>query len=152
MWYAKFILEWSCFSEFKLLVLVFSDKRGFFHLKIPAYWIHKFHMINSKKYFKLSIKSFATMRLLLFIIWMPSIQISIYETTSLSTDLKPFLLYLKWISHQCRRVTRGGGEFSPALFQKLEKSALILGKYALIVVIYGLNFSFKMHFFKCFQE
>ena len=31
---------------------------------------------------------------------------------------------------QCRRVTRGGkeGEVSPALFQKLEKSALIWGK------------------------
>ena len=47
-----------------------------------------------------------------------------------------------------RRVTRGGrgGEVSPALFQKLEKSALILGKNALIVVIYGLNFLFKMQF------
>ena len=38
-----------------------------------------------------------------------------------------------------RRVTRGveGGEVSPALFQKLEKSALICQKNALIVVIYG---------------
>ena len=43
------------------------------------------------------------------------------------------------------RVTRGGrGEVSPALFRNLEKSALILGKNALITVIYGLNFSFKM--------
>ena len=43
------------------------------------------------------------------------------------------------------RVTRGGGrEVYPALFQKLEKSALIWGKNALIVVIYGQNFSFKM--------
>ena len=39
----------------------------------------------------------------------------------------------------CRRVTRGGreGEVSPALFRKLEKSALIWGKNVLIVVIYG---------------
>ena len=43
-----------------------------------------------------------------------------------------------------RRVTREGGgeggergEVSPALFQKLEKSTLICGKNALIVVIYG---------------
>ena len=49
-----------------------------------------------------------------------------------------------------RRVTRGGEEeeVPPALFQKLEKSALILGKNALIVVIYGLNFSFKMQFLR----
>ena len=47
-----------------------------------------------------------------------------------------------------RRVTRGGrgGEVSPVLFQKLEKSALIWGKNALVVVIYGLNFLFKMQF------
>ena len=40
---------------------------------------------------------------------------------------------------KCRRVTRGGDvkEVSPALFQKLEKSALVLGKNALIVVIYA---------------
>ena len=31
----------------------------------------------------------------------------------------------------------GKGEVSPALFQKLEKSPLIWGKNALIVVIYG---------------
>ena len=31
----------------------------------------------------------------------------------------------------------GGGEVSPALFQKLEKGALIWGKTALIVVICG---------------
>ena len=43
------------------------------------------------------------------------------------------------------RVTRGErGEVSPALFRNLKKSALILGKNALITVIYGLNFSFKM--------
>ena len=41
-----------------------------------------------------------------------------------------------------KRVTRGEeGLVSPALFQKLRKSALILGKNALIVVIYVLNFS-----------
>ena len=43
------------------------------------------------------------------------------------------------------RVTRGErGDVSPALFRNLEKIALILGKNALITVIYGLNFSFKM--------
>ena len=51
-----------------------------------------------------------------------------------------------------RRVTGGGeGEVSPALFQKLEKSALILGKNALIVVIYRLNFSFKMQFLRVYR-
>ena len=54
------------------------------------------------------------------------------------------------IAADIRRVTRAGqgGEVSSALFQKLETSALILGKNALIVVIYGLNLSFKMHFLK----
>ena len=37
-----------------------------------------------------------------------------------------------------------GWEDYPALFQKLKKSALILRKNVLIVVIYKLNFSFKM--------
>ena len=39
----------------------------------------------------------------------------------------------------CRRVTRGGEgvEAFPTLFQKLEKSAIIWRKNALIVVIYG---------------
>ena len=37
-----------------------------------------------------------------------------------------------------------GGKVYPALFQKLKKSALILRKNVLIVVIYKLNFSFKM--------
>ena len=46
-----------------------------------------------------------------------------------------------------RRVTREGrGEVSPALFQNLKKSALILGKNALTRFIYGFNFSFKMLF------
>ena len=39
-------------------------------------------------------------------------------------------------------------EVSPALFWKLEKIALILGNNALIAVIYGLNFSFKVQFLK----
>ena len=38
----------------------------------------------------------------------------------------------------------GGG----VLFQKLEKSAPILGKDALIVVNYELNFSFEMQFLR----
>ena len=43
---------------------------------------------------------------------------------------------------------RGGGlgEVSPALFPELAKSALALEKNDLIVVIYELNFSFKMQF------
>ena len=48
-----------------------------------------------------------------------------------------------------RRVTREGrGKVCPALFQELEESTLILGKNALIVVIYGLNFLFKMQFLR----
>ena len=52
-----------------------------------------------------------------------------------------------------RCVTRGGegGEDSPAPFQKLEKSALILEKNALIVSILGLISHFKCGF-KSFQE
>ena len=38
------------------------------------------------------------------------------------------------------------GEVSPALSWKLGKSALILRKSVLILVIFGLNFSFKMQF------
>ena len=47
-----------------------------------------------------------------------------------------------------RRVTRegDGGEVSPAIFQNLKKSVLILGKNALTSFIYGFNFSFKMLF------
>ena len=46
-----------------------------------------------------------------------------------------------------RRVTRRmRGEVSPALFQNLKKSALILEKNALTSFIYGYNFSFKMLF------
>ena len=54
-----------------------------------------------------------------------------------------------------RRVTRGGEkglgegeEVSSAFFQKLEKSAPFLGKNALIVVICGLTFSFKIQVLK----
>ena len=45
-----------------------------------------------------------------------------------------------------RRVTRGGRgvEVSPALFQDLKKSALILGQNTIIRFIYRFNFSFKM--------
>ena len=46
-----------------------------------------------------------------------------------------------------KRVTRGG-EVPPALFRKLEKSALIWRKNALIVVICEYNFSFKMKFLR----
>ena len=42
----------------------------------------------------------------------------------------------------------GGGQVSPALFQKLEKSVLILGKNSLIVVVYGVNFTFKTQFLR----
>ena len=46
-----------------------------------------------------------------------------------------FFAKLSFSSFQTRNLA---GEVSPALFQKLEKSALILRKNALIVVIYGL--------------
>ena len=46
-----------------------------------------------------------------------------------------------------RRVVGVGreGEISPALSRKLERSSLIFRKNPQIVVIYWLNFSFKMH-------
>ena len=49
---------------------------------------------------------------------------------------------------QARNLRGGGGEVSPALFRKLEKSALIWRKNAMIVVIYGYNFSIKMKFLR----
>ena len=50
--------------------------------------------------------------------------------------------------YRCVEGREGGvWEISPALSRKLEKSSLILGKRALIVAIYWLNFSFKMHVF-----
>ena len=67
---------------------------------------------------------------------------------------KPLVLIIFWKVNKLfplRRVTRGGeggGEVSPALFRKLEKSALIWRKNALIVVIYGYDFSFKMRFLR----
>ena len=51
-----------------------------------------------------------------------------------------YVLYLKCI---VRHETRWG-EVSPALFQK--ESALILGKMSCFMVIYGLNFLFKVQF------
>ena len=38
----------------------------------------------------------------------------------------------------------GGDERSPLPFLEIEKSVLIFGRKALIVSIFGLNFSFKM--------
>ena len=52
--------------------------------------------------------------------------------------------------HITRRVE--SGEVSPALYQKLEKSALIWRKIVLIVVIYGYNFSFKMKFLRVSRQ
>ena len=43
-------------------------------------------------------------------------------------------------------------EKSPHLFWRLEKRALILGEYALIAVIYELNFSFKVQFLRAFRR
>ena len=62
--------------------------------------------------------------------------------------------YLRMLTKlpQARSQRGGRGEISPALFQKLEKSALILGKNALIIVIYGLNLSFKMQFLRVFRR
>ena len=50
----------------------------------------------------------------------------------------------KLILKQACNQMGGKGEVSPALFLKLEKSALILGKNALIVVIFVINFSSKV--------
>ena len=58
---------------------------------------------------------------------------------------KNLLSFSPVLSSRC--VTRRG-EVSPALFQKLGKSALILRKNALIAVIPGLNFLFKVQFLK----
>ena len=60
--------------------------------------------------------------------------VSDWKVWRISSEHHPFFTFLKVY----RRVTRGGrGEVSPTLFQKLEKSALILGKNALIVSILG---------------
>ena len=45
-----------------------------------------------------------------------------------------------------RATTSRRGVFYPNLFSKIEESALILETYALFVLIYRLNFSFKMLF------
>ena len=50
---------------------------------------------------------------------------------------------------QDRRATRGvRGEVSPALFENWKKNPLHQRKNALIVVIYGYNFSIKMKFLR----
>ena len=50
-----------------------------------------------------------------------------------------------------RRVARGRKRAdSLAISRKLKKNYLTMAKSALIVIIYGLNFSFKMHFLKFF--
>ena len=47
----------------------------------------------------------------------------------------------------------GGGEVPPALLKELEKSALILGKNALIAMIHGLKkLSFKVQFLEFLGE
>ena len=73
----------------------------------------------------------------------------------LSKYLKPLTVSTKssisdMSQDSLRRVIRGGDgeEVSPALFRILEKSALIWRKNALIVVISGCNFSFKMKFLR----
>ena len=68
-----------------------------------------------------------------------------------STEENAWLDYqiLLRIFCQCtkKNVWMWGAGF-PYPFSKIEKSALILGKNFLIVVIYGLNFSFKMQFLR----
>ena len=54
---------------------------------------------------------------------------------------------------RCRCVTRRGRGRSPLpLFKNWKKGALILRTNALIVVIYGLEFSFKMQFLRVFRR
>ena len=63
--------------------------------------------------------------------------------------LPSFTGFLHPVSHTLSGIVEGGeGEISLALFRKLEKSVLILGKNALIVVFYGLNFLFKVQFLR----
>ena len=54
----------------------------------------------------------------------------------------------KQVRPRARNYRGKGREVSPALFRKLEKSSPILGKNALIVVIRGLSFSFKLQFLR----
>lgn len=63
------------------------------------------------------------------------------------------MITIFWLTYLIsnRRVTRRGegkGWGLPCLFRKLEKRALILGKYTLIGVIYRLNFSFTVKFLR----
>ena len=66
--------------------------------------------------------------------------------------LKIFVKFTgKYFCWPVRKYTGRGGEVPPlfpSFFRKLEKSALILEKNALIAVIYGLNFSFKVQFLR----
>ena len=55
--------------------------------------------------------------------------------------------HLLQLVKELRIKSRGRG-VSPVLFQKLERTALIFGKNTLIVVIYGLIFSFEMEFLR----
>ena len=70
-----------------------------------------------------------------------------------STELSKYIWRLKnkgsrvyHSRHVTRDGRRGGGLLYP--FSKIEKSALILGKHALIVIICGLNFSFKIQYLR----
>ena len=70
-----------------------------------------------------------------------------YRITTSSSG--QFNLKMSRTSFYIRRVTRWEeGKVYPALFQKLEKNTLFLEKITLIVVIYGLNFSFKIQFLR----
>ena len=70
-----------------------------------------------------------------------------YRITTSSSG--QFNVKMSRTSFYTRRVTRWEeGEVYPALFQKLEKNTLFLEKITLIVVIYGLNFSFKIQFLR----
>ena len=71
-----------------------------------------------------------------------------FKTNTFFTGLSDFHKLVLSVFKQARNQRWQGGEVSPALFRKLEKSVLICGKNALIVVICGYNFSFKMKFLR----
>ena len=73
------------------------------------------------------------------IYWQPLPFTSILKINSHTKDIwMRYEISISNTQRKLRRVTRGGrGEVYLALFQKFEKSALILGKNALIVVTYG---------------
>ena len=64
------------------------------------------------------------------------------------SDLAIVILIIDW------RVTRGGtgGGGLPFPFWKIGKKCPNLGKNALIVVIYGKDFLFKMQFFRVYRQ